>query len=287
MASNSPALVVAAHGSRAKGWAHAVAQFAEHVAQSPGVTDALSAVVPAFLEAASPSIPTAVTRLFARGASRVLVAPLFLTVSAHVGEDLPGVLGMPVPEHVSRRIRGEAHQMLEPGLPVTLLSLGPLEERLTANVQRRLSLRTDDPSEDAVVVVAYGSTLYHSRWEELLTDMRRRLMTAGFGYAGYAFVGHVVGMSPEPCAEAIVKAGRMAGIRRVHVIPLLMGVTELQTRVIPAACQLASPAAAERGFRIVYAPDAILPDGDLAAHVANVALRELGVFPTAPRGVLA
>ncbi|MCB9728338.1 MAG: hypothetical protein H6744_04595 [Deltaproteobacteria bacterium] len=282
MQAQRPALLIVAHGSRAEGWLDRVREFAGHVAESPGIDAAFSTVDVACLEAVPPSIPDAVRALLASGVSRVLVAPLFLTASTHLSEDIPGLLGLPLPEHVRRRLTAEGHQPLPPGLPVTLLDLGPIERMLGANVERRLSLRSEDPSEEAVVLCAYGSTVHHERWEALMAAVRAYLMRHGYAYACHAYVGHVVSHSPAPTLQAIRKALHMAGVRRVHVVPVLLSTGAIQTTVIAAAWRAAE--ASEGHGRVLYEPDAILPDGDLAAHVAAVALRELGVFVAADRG---
>ncbi len=110
-------------------------------------------------------------------------------------------------------------------------------------------------------------------------------MAAGYAWVSHAYVGHVVGMSPKPTEDAIWLAARRNDVKRVHVIPLLMGVTKLQTTVITAACEAVK--GTEPDFAVIFEADSILPDGDLAARFAAVALRRLGVFPTADRGFLA
>jgi len=281
----APSLVIAAHGSREQGWCDRVHEFARHVAGSPGVKFAFADVQAAFLEASSPNLVALVRQLLGRGAPRVLVAPLFLTVSTHLGEDLPGVLGKPVAPQIAHRLRAQGHQILDHGLPVELLELGPLAAVLSANVERRVSLRLREARREAIVLCAHGSAVHHGAWETLLKRVRLRLMGAGYGYATHAYVGHAVGMSPVPTSEAILRARGMAGIHRVHVIPLLVGPGRLQRDVISAACQRAHNLRPD--VEIVYAFDAILPDGDLAAHVAAVAMETIGAFPTADRGALA
>ncbi len=285
MEATRPAIVIAAHGSKAEGWSDAVEEFAEHVRQTPGVAAAFSMVAPAYLEGPAPRIPDVVQVAIEAGCSEVLVVPLFLTVSTHVSEDLPGVLGLPVPPHVEQRLRTEGHEPLAPGLPVRLLDIGPLAELLVANVERRVALREADRKEEALVLVAYGSTLHHDKWEELMHAMQMRLLEHGYGYAGHAYVGHTVGTSPEPTSQAIHLAAHQAGIRRVHVVPLLVGVSNLQTTVIAAACMDA--ARSHPRTQVLYAADAILPDGDLAAHVAAVALGAVGIFASPTHEALA
>jgi len=280
MGISRPALVIAAHGSRSEGWSEAVADFALDVAASPGVSDAFSLVQAAFLENALPRIPDAARMALSSGCPSVYVVPLFLTVSTHAGEDVPGLLGLPAPPHIRRRLVGEGHTPLVPGLPIRLVPLGDIESLLFKNVLRRTSLNCRDRSHEAVVLCAYGSTIYHAEWERLLHALRTRLMRDGFGYACHAYVGHIVGLSPAPTAQAITDAARMAGIRRVHVVPLLMSVSSLQQQTIAAAVRDVG-----RGkIQVIYEEDAILPDGDLAAHVGYRALEALGVFPTIGEG---
>ena len=285
MSQGPTALLIAAHGSRAKGWAGRVREFAQHVGESAAGTALFSSIEAAFLESSTPNVPDAVRSLLERGASRVLVAPLLLTMSTHLKEDLPGLLGLDVPEHIRRRLRGEGQQPLQPGLPVTLLKLGALEEILAANVARRLSLRCEADRSEGIVLCAYGSTLHHGRWKTLLERTQSLLHQRGFGAIEHAFVGHVVAKSPEPTRQAIMRVGRRHGVKRVHVVPLLLGVTALQTEVIASACIEASSEALD--FSVAYEPDAVLPDGDLAARVAATALRELGVYGLVGPGSLA
>jgi len=270
-----PALVIAAHGSKSEGWAEAVRDFARDVADSPGVADAFAAVEAAFVEDAPPTLPDAVRLALSAGCPEVVVVPLFLGVSAHVSEDVPGLLGLPVPDHVRRRLIAEGQRPLGPGLPVRITTLGPLVEILTRNVLRRTSLAVRAMGREAVVLCAYGSALHHDAWEALMHELRTRLMRAGFGYACHTWVGHSA--PPSLVAEAIQDASRMASIQRVHVVPLLMAVSTLQTLAIAAAVN-----DVERRGRanVVYAADAILPDGDLAAHVGFRALEALGLFPS-------
>ncbi|PKN57910.1 MAG: hypothetical protein CVU56_08365 [Deltaproteobacteria bacterium HGW-Deltaproteobacteria-14] len=277
MSGTRPALVIAAHGSKSEGWAAAIHAFAAEVAETPGVRDAFAAVEAAFIESSAPRIPDAVRMALSSGCSEVVVVPLFLSVSAHVGEDLPGLLGLPVPEHVRRRLVAEGQQPLASGLAVRLIHVGALEDLLFRNILRRTSLARRYPAHEAVVLCAYGSALHHDAWEALMHTLRTRLMRWGFGYACHAWVGHVVGMSPEPTAQAVLEAGRMAGVQRVHVVPLLMAVGTLQTLTIAAAVGDAE----KRGrLQVIYQSDAILPDGDLAARVGFRALEALGLFPS-------
>jgi len=78
------AFVLFAHGSRVEAANDAVRDVAARMARAGGHT-----VEPAFLELGQPDLAGAVDRLAARGASRIVVIPYFLTLGTHLQRDLP------------------------------------------------------------------------------------------------------------------------------------------------------------------------------------------------------
>src|SRR5689334_21896188 len=75
--------VVFAHGSRVEGANQAVRDVAARLAATDN-----RLVEPAFLELGEPDLNGATGRLLARGASRVVVIPYFLTLGTHMQRDL-------------------------------------------------------------------------------------------------------------------------------------------------------------------------------------------------------
>jgi len=280
MKSLPPALVIVGHGSRSSSWVSTFQAFVAEVASTGGLSAIFASVTPAYLENAAPSLADAVESQLALGVAEVVVIPMFLTASTHQSEDVPGILGLPeTPPHIRQRLRGEGIRVLAPGLPVRLAQVGDLQTLLRANVLRRLSLRSVEPAREAVVLVAYGSSLHHELWESLLHDLRAHLLARGYGGAHHAYCGHVVQLSPEPTAEAIVAVAAEAGVRRVHVLPLLLAISKLQTETIAAAVSDARKRIRRKDVELIYATDAILPDGDLAARTGHAALLACGVNP--------
>jgi len=79
------AIVLFAHGARDARWAEPFVAIAGRVrAARPGLRVEL-----AFLELMPPDLGTLVARLFAEGATRVDVVPLFLGSGGHLRNDLP------------------------------------------------------------------------------------------------------------------------------------------------------------------------------------------------------
>ena len=85
--------IVFAHGSRIESANQAVREVAARMAASRG-----EVVEAAFLELGEPDLSGAAARLVARGVSRIIVVPYFLTLGTHMQRDLP------------RLVRDAAHQ---------------------------------------------------------------------------------------------------------------------------------------------------------------------------------
>lgn len=85
--------VVFAHGSRIESANQAVRDVSSRME-----TECNVAVEPAFLELGTPDLAGATERLVARGATRVVVIPYFLTLGTHLQRDLPRLV-----QEVARR----------------------------------------------------------------------------------------------------------------------------------------------------------------------------------------
>jgi len=96
----SVVVVVVAHGSRAETANEAHLVLVDALAQAVDVP-----VTPGFLELATPSIPDAIDRAVAAGASTVLVLPYFLHPGRHLSDDLPRIISEANTRHPDRVIR--------------------------------------------------------------------------------------------------------------------------------------------------------------------------------------
>jgi len=81
-------IVIFAHGSSVESANEAVRGVAESFARAGG----FELVEAAFLEQGKPDLAEAVARVIARGATRVLVVPYFLTLGLHLQRDLPRIV---------------------------------------------------------------------------------------------------------------------------------------------------------------------------------------------------
>ncbi|HEY6389893.1 MAG TPA: CbiX/SirB N-terminal domain-containing protein [Bryobacteraceae bacterium] len=76
--------IVFAHGSRMESANQAVRDIADRMAKAGD-----HQVEPSFLELGEPDLAGAAKRLAARGVSRIVVIPYFLTLGTHLQRDLP------------------------------------------------------------------------------------------------------------------------------------------------------------------------------------------------------
>ena len=94
-------LIVFAHGSRVE----AANQSVRAVACELADLGSFRNVEAAFLELGQPDLQGAANRLIAKGLSRILVIPYFLTLGTHLERDLPRLVGQIASAHPGLEIR--------------------------------------------------------------------------------------------------------------------------------------------------------------------------------------
>ncbi|KIQ31407.1 cobalamin biosynthesis protein CbiX [Variovorax paradoxus] len=110
----SQGTVLLAHGSRDERWREPIEAVAARVLQD----DPAAHVVCAYMELATPDLPSAAAGLIADGATAIRVVPLFLGMGKHAREDLPLQLDnlrttWPQVDFTLARIVGEEPELVE------------------------------------------------------------------------------------------------------------------------------------------------------------------------------
>ncbi|MFB3826380.1 MAG: sirohydrochlorin chelatase [Bryobacteraceae bacterium] len=113
------ALAVFAHGSRVAGAGDAVHALAAQVAGAAGI--ALSTA--AFLDPHHPTLPEAVAKLVARGATHIVVVPYLVMPGLHLKRDLPHLAARLESAHPGLEIRITPPLEGHPGLAAIVLDL--------------------------------------------------------------------------------------------------------------------------------------------------------------------
>ena len=110
--------ILIAHGSRRPESSTEHAALCDAVAEAAG-----TAVEPAYLELASPSIPDAVASAVDAGATTVVLLPYFLHPGNHVREDLPRIAQECRDAHLGTTVELRTHVGADPRLVGLLASL--------------------------------------------------------------------------------------------------------------------------------------------------------------------
>jgi sirohydrochlorin ferrochelatase len=112
----TPGIILFAHGSRLEAANEEVREAARQLAGEGGFVH----VEAAFLDLGRPDLAGAVAGLVARGVTRILVVPYFLTAGRHQDRDLPALVEQAAREHRQAEIRIGAGLAGHPGVTAAL-----------------------------------------------------------------------------------------------------------------------------------------------------------------------
>lgn len=272
-------VLLVSHGSRSATWRQALLDLEARVRPALLTNTDVRGVNSAFMEYTEPSIATRLKEFDAQGFSNVIVVPVFLTVSPHTFDNLPTIIGQKADAHSLEMAKLEriecykarANTIITPNLDFTDL--------LKKNVLRRVKSLSTNPSEESLVMIAYGDETYEKQWAALLDTVGGHVrQNTGIGTYTYGWCGHVAHYDPRKTTEAIEQALRTT--KRAVVIPVLVAHDEMfQIKIIGNGIAKV----AENQTRVVYRPDAILPDPNVEQWVMDVARQFADKINTQPR----
>lgn len=272
-ASTTPAerkigILIVSHGSRSARWREMVTDVEERTRERVLASPHVATVRSAFMEYTEPSIATQLEALDREGHTDIVLVPLLLTVSGHSFDDIPVIAGQREDAVTSQRLAAEGIRRYRPRARVHFAPLLDFAGILRTNVERRVAALRGDASRDGVVLVAYGDHEYDTEWTRLLDELGGHLReTLGIETVTHAWCGHLVAYDRGPTRTAIARA--LDRSERAIVVPILVAVDErFQFEIIGGAVQEARTQAGEA--RVVYRPDAILPEPTLDDWVVEI-----------------
>ncbi len=252
---SAPPLVIAAHGTRKRRDAQAVAAFTDQVrAQLPGVD-----VLDSYVELTDPPIATALAEALTRH-GRAVVVPLMIGSGGHVREDIPEAI--------------EAARAQAPGKVVYARHLGP-DPRLRAQVLSLIDEAAGDWEPGSITVIMLGrgcsvtdANADHVRLGRVIAEEGR------FGRVHDAFIQ----VTRPGLPQALDEAYRM-GARRIVVVPHYLFPGALQRWTVEAVGEWA-PAHPDAEVRVT----GLLGEGAALAEVVADRYREAAatLAPGAP-----
>ncbi len=121
-----PAYIIFAHGSSVESANQAVRDVAKRAAE----LGAWRVFSTAFLEGGTPSLSDAVDELTARGESRFIVVPYFLTTGLHLQRDLPRLIEQVRKKHPAIEIEATPPLDGHPAMAAALVDLAKQPDRV-------------------------------------------------------------------------------------------------------------------------------------------------------------
>jgi hypothetical protein len=260
------------HGSRSATWRQALLALEGSVRPALLTNQAIQGVKTAFMEYTEPSIATRLKEFDAEGYTDVVLIPIFLTVSAHTFDDIPTIIGQKTdPQSLEtmklekiERYAPKARTVLAPNLDFTGL--------LKTNVTRRVRALSHQPEREGVVLIAYGDATYEREWAALFAVVGDHVKAeTGISTYTHGWCGHLVHYDPKKTTEAV--AAVLESKAKAIVIPVLVAHDEtFQIKIIGGGIAKVS----EHQTRVVYRPDAILPDPGVEAWITAIANELVG-----------
>lgn len=254
------------HGSRSATWRQALMDLETKVRPTLLTNQAIQGVKTAFMEYTEPSTATRLKEFDAEGFTDVVLIPIFLTVSSHTFDDIPTIIGQKTdPQSLEtmklekiERYAPKARTVLAPNLDFTGL--------LKTNVTRRVRALSQQPEQEGVVLIAYGDATYEREWAALFAAVGDHVKAeTGISASTHGWCGHLVHYSPKKTTEAVEKI--LATKSKAIVIPVLVAHDEnFQIKIIGGGISKVP----EHQTRVIYRPDAILPDPGVEAWIISI-----------------
>lgn len=276
------------HGSRAAAWRRLLldvhAQAAPELLEIPGVGQ----VRTAFMEYAEPSIATQLRAFDAAGIETVVVVPLLLTISDHSFDDIPTICGLKNDPARLAQLHREKIEIYRSDAELRFAPLLDFSDLVRTNLARRVRAILGPRPEPAprrgpgnggkggggnegatgIVLVGYGSAEFDDEWNRFFAEVRAFAEAElGFAVSAHAWCGHLVRYRRQPTIAAIEAV--LSRAERALVVPILVAYDPMfQERIIGrAVARCPSPE------RVLYRPDAILPEPAVGRWVVEIAAR--------------
>lgn len=258
-------VLIASHGSHSAQWREMLTAVADSVKDEILSNKNIKGVKSAFMEYTEPSIATRMKEFDKEGYTDVIVVPMLLTVSGHSFDDIPHILGLKSSPAEIEKLKSENIEVYKAKANVEITPLLDFPKILGDNLISRIKPLSSDPKNEACVLVAYGDEHYDKEWTGLIKDMIKEIrLKTGIEHCEYSWCGHIVRYKTEPTSEAIERA--LKNKNKALVIPVLVAIDEMfQGKIIGGAVD-----AVREKDRVIYKPDAILPDKNVEKWIIDV-----------------
>lgn len=265
--SQKTGILLVNHGSHSETWRQALLDLETNVKKHILSNGDVQGIKTAFMEYSEPSIATRLKEFDEEGYTDVIIVPVFLTVSPHTFDDIPTIIGQKEDPQSKEMLKIENIERYTPKAKTYLAPNLDFTDILKKNVLRRVKKLSRNPGEEGLVLIGYGDETYDKEWSELFNKVAEYVkLEVGISEHTYGWCGHIAHYSPEKTTEAVnaVLKRKQTAI----VIPVLVAHDEnFQIRIIGGGIEKVN----DHNKRVVYKPDALLPDPDVEQWVINIA----------------
>jgi len=259
-------LLLVNHGSHSKTWRQALLDLESNVKDTIlGIGD-VEGIKTAFMEYNEPSIATRLKEFDAENYTDVVIVPIFLTVSPHSFDDIPTIIGQKEDPKSMEMLKLEKIERYTPKAKTHLAPLLDFTDILQKNVLRRVKALSEHPDEEGVVLIAYGDETYTKQWSDLMDKIGHQISKKlGIDEYAYGWCGHIARYRSDSTTVAVKKV--LEAKPTAIVIPILVSHDEnFQVRIIGGGVAKVP----DYKDRVIYKPDAILPDENVEAWVIQI-----------------
>lgn len=260
------------HGSHSVTWRQVLYDLETTVRPTLLGSPLIQGVKTAHMEYTEPSIATRLKEFDAEGFTDIVIVPVFLSVSSHTFDDIPTIIGRKTDPSSLELMRLEKIERYQPKARTVTTPNLDFTGLLKTNVLRRVKSLSTRPDEEGVVMIAYGDATYEREWSALLNDVGKFVKEqTGISAHAHGWCGHVVKYNPEKTTHAINEV--LQTKQRALVVPVLVAHDPtFQIKIIGGGIERV----ADHKSRVVYRPDAILPDTGVEQWVIAASLQYAG-----------
>lgn len=244
------------HGSRSEAWRNSLLDLEARVKDSILKDPAISGIKTAFMEYTEPSIATRLKEFDKENYTDIILIPVFLTVSSHSFDDIPTLIGQKDDPKSIELFKIEKMERYKPTAKVHIAPLLDFTDLLKKNILRRYKELSKDPQNEGLTLIAYGDKTYNAEWSQLMRDAGDYVkQEAGITDYSFGWCGHVAHYNTDSTTVAINEVLKKK--KSSVVIPVLVAFDEMfQVKIIGGGIDNV----AQSKERVLYKPDAILPD---------------------------
>ncbi len=254
------------HGSRSEAWRQTLLDLEAGVREDVLGGGTVEGIKTAFMEYNEPSIATRLKEYDAGGFTDIVIIPIFLTVSPHSFDDIPTIIGEKEDPASMEMLKIEKIERYAPKARTHIAPLLDFTDILQKNVLRRVEALSRDAGNEGLVLIGYGDESYEKEWGELFDEVAEYVKTEkGITEHTYGWCGHIARYDPGVTTDAINRV--LEKKRTAVVIPVLVAFDEtFQVKIIGGGVSNVR----DPEKRVVYKPDAILPDKNIERWVIDV-----------------